>query len=344
MAHSENGNRQQGQRRRRPYNKRRKPGGNRQNGNREGNGNRAQPEVEKNGNFVAPESDGNFSSNDSQSQLLPQSVTVKSNDFTQATQEAMLKLNIHDESLLSHEIIEKGKRSFLGFLGAREVTYKFSIVPKIDLMAQTFLENLIRLSLLDVTFELTQEENLLEISFEGDDEEILKANGFELVTCFEQLLRKHLIKKAALRNSFKFTILVGGEVNSKEAKLENLANKMRDKLLKNKKPVTLNSMSPRDRRIIHQFFSDDEEVHTKSFGDGYYKRIKLYLKKRNETTEEDNSTDSSTSVEKAMDNQGNDAVETNVSESNDTTSSEETTATTVEAEGQESSDDNIGNA
>ena len=50
------------------------------------------------------------------------------------------------------------------------------------------------------------------------------------------------------------------------------------------------------------------------------------------------------SVEKAMDNQGNDAVETNVSESNDTTSSEETTATTVEAEGQESSDDNIGNA
>ena len=115
------------------------------------------------------------------------------------------------------------------------------------------MENLVRLSLLDVTFELTQKENLLEIAFEGDDEEALKANGFELVTCFEQLLRKHLIKKAALRNSFKFTISVGGEENSREAKLENLATKMRDKLLRNKKPVTLNSMSPRDRRIIHQF-------------------------------------------------------------------------------------------
>ena len=46
-------------------------------------------------------------------------------------------------------------------------------------------------------------------------------------------------------------------------------------------------MSPRDRRIIHQFFSEDEEVNTKSFGDGYYKRIKLYLKRKNETSNEE---------------------------------------------------------
>mgnify|MGYP001218087721 CR=1 FL=1 len=339
MTHSENGNRQQGQRRRRPYNKRRRSGnGNRSNGNREKNGNRAQQAVEKNGNFVEPEANGKFTSNDSQSQLLPQSVTVTASDFTQATQEAMLKLNIHDESLLSHEILEKGKRSFLGVLGSREVTYKFSIVPKIDVMAQTFLENLVRLSLLDVTFELTQKENLLEIAFEGDDEEILKANGFEVVTCFEQLLRKHLIKKAALRNSFKFTISVGGEENSREAKLENLATKMRDKLLRNKKPVTLNSMSPRDRRIIHQFFSEDEEVNTKSFGDGYYKRIKLYLKRKNETSSEE-VTESS---EAAVETQENHVAEANSQVEPTPVTTDEPNANTAVSE-QEESNDNIGN-
>ena len=273
------------------------------------------------------------SDNDSQSQLLPQSVSVTSNDFTQATQEAMLKLNIHDESLLSHEIVEKGKRSFLGVLGSREITYKFTIVPKIDLMAKTFIENLVKLSLLDVTFEITQEDNKLEISFEGEDEELLKTNGFELVTCFEQLLRKHLIKKAALKSSFKFTFTVGGEVNSREAKLENLATKMRGKLLKNKKPVTLNSMSPKDRRIIHQFFSDDEDVNTKSFGDGYYKRIKLYLNRKRDDLEE----------------QETEVVETQGQETDtvEVTSTKESTVETTEeisAEApNEESNDNIGN-
>lgn len=337
MTHGENGNKQQGQRKKRPYNKRRRTG-NRPNGNKERNGNRAPREIEKNGNLMDTSTKRSHSDNDSQSQLLPQAVTVTSNDFTQATQEAMLKLNIHDESLLSHEVIEKGKRSFLGVLGSRAITYKFTIVPKIDLMAKTFIENLVKLSLLDVTFELTQEDNKLEISFEGEDEELLKTNGFELVTCFEQLLRKHLIKKAALKSSFKFTFTVGGEVNSREAKLENLATKMRGKLLKNKKPVTLNSMSPKDRRIIHQFFSDDEDVNTKSFGDGYYKRIKLYLNRKRDDLEEQETEVVETQAPETEAVEVTSATEVTV-ESTEETSTEETSSETAKEE----SNDNIGN-
>ena len=73
---------------------------------------------------------------------------------------------------------------------------------------------------MDVTFELIQNEGNLDISIEGDDGEILKANGFELVNSIEQLLRKHLIKKAALRNSFKINFTVNGEVNSKKQNLK----------------------------------------------------------------------------------------------------------------------------
>ena len=50
---------------------------------------------------------------------------------------------------------------------------------------------------------------------------------------------------------------------------------MKDKAIKSKKIVTLNSMPPKDRRIIHQYFSEDEEIETKSHGESYYKRIKL---------------------------------------------------------------------
>ena len=102
MTQSENNNnRPQGQRKKRHYNKRRRGG------HGSGNGNRTSKASggDKKGNFI-DSNESNTSMQDDQSQLLPQTVTVKANDFTQAKQEAMLKLNIHDESLLSHEVLE----------------------------------------------------------------------------------------------------------------------------------------------------------------------------------------------------------------------------------------------
>ena len=282
MTQSENnsGNRK----RRRPYNKRRR-GNNSNNPNRK----RSEQNVEKNGNVLEPNQDDSFNTVDDQRQLLPQSVTISASDYTQACQEAMMKLNIHDESLLDHEIVEKGKRNFLGILGSREITYKFFIAQKYDIMAQSFMEELVKLSFLDVTFSVVQEENILKIDFEGEDEEVLKNNGFELLVSLEQITRKFLIKKAALRQGFKIKFSVAGEVSTKEAKLEALAARMKDKAIKTKKIVTLNSMPPKDRRIIHQYFSEDEEIETKSHGESYYKRIKLVpfnLEKRPRRDEE----------------------------------------------------------
>ena len=70
--------------------------------------------LKKNGNVLWLEEQERVTRDD-QSQLLPQSVTVTAADFTQALDEAMTRLNIHDESLLAHEIVEKGKRNFLEF-------------------------------------------------------------------------------------------------------------------------------------------------------------------------------------------------------------------------------------
>ena len=92
MTHGENGNRTQGQRKRRPYNKRRNSGNRGPNGNRshrEKNGNRAVNDVEKNGNVMSASGNPKSRSRDDQSQLLPQTVTVTANDYTQAAQERL---------------------------------------------------------------------------------------------------------------------------------------------------------------------------------------------------------------------------------------------------------------
>ena len=250
----------------RPHRKhpnKRRPRPNNPNGNsHNSNGNRA-------------ESSKKFSENDGQNQTLPQSVQITSSDLSAASQEAMDKLNIHDKEMLGHEIIEKGKRNFLGFLGPREVTYQFFILHKAESMAHTFLEKLIELGQLDLSYRASESGNQLKVDFVGEDEDLMKKNYFELLNSIENLTRKHLIKKAGIRGNYKLSFTVNGESNSKEFRLESLAKKMREKVLTNNKPTVLNSMPPGDRRIIHQFLSDDPEVNTTSLGDGYYKKIQI---------------------------------------------------------------------
>jgi spoIIIJ-associated protein len=55
--------------------------------------------------------------------------------------------------------------------------------------------------------------------------------------------------------------------------LEELARRMADQAQKKGKPVTLNPMSPRDRRIVHLVLQDDPSLSTKSSGKGYFRKV-----------------------------------------------------------------------
>lgn len=55
--------------------------------------------------------------------------------------------------------------------------------------------------------------------------------------------------------------------------LQELARRMGEQAKKKQKPVTLNPMSPRDRRIIHLILQEDTSLVTKSSGKGYFRKL-----------------------------------------------------------------------
>jgi spoIIIJ-associated protein len=55
--------------------------------------------------------------------------------------------------------------------------------------------------------------------------------------------------------------------------LDSLARRLADKAKQTGRVVTLNPMSPRDRRIVHLSLQNDGQVTTRSQGDGYYRRV-----------------------------------------------------------------------
>jgi spoIIIJ-associated protein len=57
------------------------------------------------------------------------------------------------------------------------------------------------------------------------------------------------------------------------AALENMALRMREKVKKSRRAVTIGPLNPQDRRIIHITLSGDEDVQTESQGEGVYKKL-----------------------------------------------------------------------
>jgi spoIIIJ-associated protein len=67
------------------------------------------------------------------------------------------------------------------------------------------------------------------------------------------------------------------------AALENMALRMREKVKKSRKAVTIGPLNPQDRRVIHMALSEDEDVRTESKGDGFYKKLVIAPKGRGGT-------------------------------------------------------------
>ncbi|HAZ11643.1 MAG: hypothetical protein A2X86_18130 [Bdellovibrionales bacterium GWA2_49_15] len=227
-------------------------------------------------------------------------VIITSSNFDAALKEAMTKMGLESKDLVSHEILEKGKRAFFGLFGKRENKYKFSYSPNYEVMAQTFLDKVLELASLELSHSITYKKDQLVVDLVGTDEELLTQNRFDLLEALEFLTRKYFIKKAHIHKDFRIDFTCNGQSNVRaqaqndqrefrgngnghaprregpsDKRLEELALRMKQKVLDKKRPVVLNAMGPRDRRIIHQTLGNDKQVKTTSLGNGHYKKIEI---------------------------------------------------------------------
>jgi spoIIIJ-associated protein len=62
--------------------------------------------------------------------------------------------------------------------------------------------------------------------------------------------------------------------------LKNMTLRMREKVKRLKKAVTVGPLNPQDRRVIHTTLSGDEDVQTESKGEGFYKKLVIAPKSR----------------------------------------------------------------
>lgn len=131
----------------------------------------------------------------------------------------------------------------------------------------------------DAHVEAITEENKLTLQIKGGNTGILIGRKGQTLDAMQFLTDKIINRQSEARVRVKVDI--EGYMETRKANLKHLALKMAEKAKKTGRPATINQMSAQDRRIVHLALKEDPQVRTQSMGDGYYRRLVIFPKKRN---------------------------------------------------------------
>ncbi len=140
------------------------------------------------------------------------------------------------------------------------------------------LQKMVDLITADAIVVALRDEDRLLLRVEGGNSGVLIGRRGQTLEAMQFITDKIINRFSESRVRLKVDI--EGYMETRKDNLRTLAHKMADKAQKTGKPATINQMTAQDRRIVHLALKDDARVRTQSMGDGYYRRLVIFPKKR----------------------------------------------------------------
>ena len=219
----------------------------------------------------------------------------------EAIQNAARELNLPVEEL-SVDVIEPGSAGIFGLVGGRKAKIKVTLKTPSELeeegeeeeqepgerreepqendvnFAKRTLEEILALIPVEATIAATRGDGTIDLRIQGDRSGLLIGRKGKTLDALQFLVNK-IVSKALDK---KIDVVIDSENyrRRREDSLTQMALKMGDKAKRIKKPVTTNPMNPHDRRLVHLALKDDENLETRSRGEGLLKRVVIIPKSK----------------------------------------------------------------
>jgi spoIIIJ-associated protein len=140
---------------------------------------------------------------------------------------------------------------------------------------EAFCARLVEAMQLDLTTSASMEEGVIRVSFSGPDRPVLLSGGAQVLNCLEYLVSRMF---RVGKGSTVASILLDSESyrQHREAELVLLAQMASQKVLSLGKALTLQPMTPRERRIVHLALASVSGVRSESEGEGDNRSITIF--------------------------------------------------------------------
>jgi spoIIIJ-associated protein len=137
--------------------------------------------------------------------------------------------------------------------------------------ARQVLQEIIGMMQMSAGVDVRTEGDHIVLDLTGDSSGMLIGRRGQMLDALE-----YVINRIVARDEASPTRIVLDSANYRARRreaLEVLARRMGEQAKRKRRPVTLNPMSPRDRRIVHLVLQEDPSLTTKSSGRGHFRRL-----------------------------------------------------------------------
>jgi spoIIIJ-associated protein len=168
---------------------------------------------------------------------------------------------------LNYEIVAEKTRLF-GFKSKEIVIRAWPKEPLEETPVQKFLEELMKVYPLDLSFQVKRKNDFLYVIFDGEDKQLLLWKDGSLLLALQHVLNKISTSKVQVDCEF-FR-------KRKERKLKDFAQQVGREVAESGRQELLEPMNPYERRIIHMTINQIQGITSESIGEGFLKRVKIF--------------------------------------------------------------------
>ncbi len=145
-------------------------------------------------------------------------------------------------------------------------------------LAQEVLQRIIDAITSDATIAAEETSGRLRLNVAGGNAGVLIGKKGQTLEAIQSLVDKIVNKHNDHNDKIRVQVDVEGYLATRELNLEKLAMRLADKSKRIRKPISLGQLNGYDRRIVHLALKDDQDVQTKSRGEGYMRKLVIFPK------------------------------------------------------------------
>ena len=189
---------------------------------------------------------------------------------------ALSELNT-EKNKVDIEVMDEGNKGLFGLIGSKMARVKVKMKQdEDDDRIQNFLSSIFKEMDLDVTIDVTEGDETINVDLKGNNMGILIGRRGETLDALQYLTG--IIANRGKENYKKVLLDTENYRQKREDALVKLANKVADRVVKFRKSVTLEPMNPFERRIIHSALQSNSQIETYSVGDEPNRKVVIALK------------------------------------------------------------------
>jgi len=190
---------------------------------------------------------------------------------------ALAELDV-DEDKVEIEVLDEGSKGIFGILGSKSARVRVTLKETYSDAAVKFLNDVFEKMDVNVKIDAVEDDESVMLNIVGEDSGIIIGRRGETLDSLQYLT--NLVVNKGKENHKKVSIDIENYRQKREETLVKLANKLAERVMKYRKNITLEPMSPYERKIIHSTLQDNKHVETFSIGDEPNRKVVIALKQR----------------------------------------------------------------